>query len=410
MKKIVLFLSSEPLKGGNFQYSHTVLDALSALPKAKYDCVVIYVDSVWEDYIDNNLKKIKVVLNHFTKRLFQGLVASGIPLPLLRLLINNFCSVAKIITKQNADLYIYPSQESLWSYITNHKSLETIHDLMHRYERRFPEAASFLRYFHREKQSALVAKFAKGILVDSEYGKKQFCNSYSVAPDRVFILPYIAPRYMYETQNNNNFNFRYTLPPKYIFYPAQFWRHKNHDKLIQAVSYLKKEIPNIHLILVGSKKNSYIEVRKLVLKLGLENSVHFMGYVSNEDLQEFYRRARALVMPTFFGPTNIPPLEAFVVGCPVAISNVYGIPEQVGDAALLFNPESIEEIAYAIRRLWMDDNLCKKLAEKGREKSTLWGRSQFNEKFQYIVDKLLIVECQDIVDGKMCHDIVDKVL
>ena len=88
-------------------------------------------------------------------------------------------------------------------------------------------------------------------------------------------------------------------------------------------------------------------------------------------MPEFYRRARAMVMPTFFGPTNIPPLEAFALGCPVAVSNIYGIPEQVGDAALLFDPNSVEEIADCIERLWQDDALCASLISKGHARTEL---------------------------------------
>ena len=84
-------------------------------------------------------------------------------------------------------------------------------------------------------------------------------------------------------------------------------------------------------------------------------------------------------MPTLFGPTNIPQLEAFELGCPVATSNIYGIPEQVGDAALLFNPESVDEIAGCIEKLWEDDKLCTELIEKGEKRAAKWGQKEFTE-------------------------------
>jgi glycosyltransferase involved in cell wall biosynthesis len=101
-----------------------------------------------------------------------------------------------------------------------------------------------------------------------------------------------------------------------------------------------------------------------------------------------YRAARALVMPTFFGPTNIPQLEAFALGCPVATSRIYGIPEQVGDAALLFDPSSVDEIYDAIEKLWTDDALCAGLAQKGREHEAKWGRPQFRSRLAEIVEQL----------------------
>jgi glycosyltransferase involved in cell wall biosynthesis len=113
-----------------------------------------------------------------------------------------------------------------------------------------------------------------------------------------------------------------------------------------------------------------------------------MGYVPNDDLPEFYKRARALVMPTFFGPTNIPPLEAFALGCPVAVSNIYGISEQVGDAALLFDPKSVGEIAAAIKSLWVDNELCSVLIDRGRIRDNKWGQSEFNNRFLQVVENL----------------------
>ena len=95
-------------------------------------------------------------------------------------------------------------------------------------------------------------------------------------------------------------------------------------------------------------------------------------------------------MPTYYGPTNIPPLEAFSVGCPVAISGIYGMPEQVGDAALLFNPDSVDEIASSIRRLWTDDKLCAELSEKGSKKAAQWGQKQFNERLRGIIAGLTV--------------------
>ena len=96
-----------------------------------------------------------------------------------------------------------------------------------------------------------------------------------------------------------------------------------------------------------------------------------------------------MIMPTFFGPTNIPPLEAMFMGCPLAVSDVYAMAEQVGDAALLFDPKSVESIASAIRRLWEDDELCKRLSEKGRQRSALFSRERYNERFAKNLEDIL---------------------
>jgi glycosyltransferase involved in cell wall biosynthesis len=127
-----------------------------------------------------------------------------------------------------------------------------------------------------------------------------------------------------------------------------------------------------------------------VENLGLQDHVHFAGYLPEADIPEFYRRARALVFPTFFGPTNIPPLEAFALGCPVAASGIYGMPEQLGDAALLFDPHSAEQMADCIGRLWQDDTLCQRLTSNGHARARHWGPSQFDVTLHAIVEKLTL--------------------
>jgi glycosyltransferase involved in cell wall biosynthesis len=95
-----------------------------------------------------------------------------------------------------------------------------------------------------------------------------------------------------------------------------------------------------------------------------------------------------LVFPTFFGPTNIPPLEAFALGCPVAASRIYGMPEQLGGAALFFDPRSEEEMAECIQRLWQDDRLCQRLSSNGLRKAQLWGPAQFASAFHAVIEQL----------------------
>jgi glycosyltransferase involved in cell wall biosynthesis len=186
------------------------------------------------------------------------------------------------------------------------------------------------------------------------------------------------------------FDARYQLPEKFFFYPAQLYRHKNHRALVAAIALMKDTHPDVNLVLVGAtERNGYDDLRALVEAKGLTGHVQFLGYVPDSDMPGFYGRARALVMPTFFGPTNIPPLEAFEAGCPVATSRIYGIPDQLGDAALYFDPRSVEEMHDCLVRLWQDDALCADLAERGREHARRWGPVQFGARFREIIGALI---------------------
>jgi glycosyltransferase involved in cell wall biosynthesis len=265
----------------------------------------------------------------------------------------------------------------------------TIHDLMHRYEPGFPEVSAFGRGRHRDRHFERVCARARALLVDSEVGRRHVHEAYGFPVEAIFPLPYIAPRYMYGPHRSASPAPAYELPERFVFYPAQFWAHKNHLRLIEAVRRLRAELPDLKLVLAGSKKNGYAAVEHKVKSGGLEDVVQFLGFVPESDLPMLYRRAVALVLPTFFGPTNIPPLEAFVAGCPVAASRIYGMPEQLCDAALFFDPLSVDDIADAVRRLWTDDVLRGKLRARGRARIAAWGTPQFNQRFATIVDALV---------------------
>ncbi|WP_432821126.1 glycosyltransferase family 4 protein [Trichloromonas sp.] len=385
MKKIGLFLEAEPSGGGTFQYNQTMLEAVAALPRDRFSVVVGYTSALWQEYLMGyDLQTVFVPRGVWGRVLGQGWLLSGLPMGPWRKACPLFHPIAKVLLRQECDLWIFPSQDAR-SFQVPVPALVSIHDLMHRYERRFPEAGSRWQYLLRERHYSNICRFARGLLVDSVIGQQHVVESYGTPSGRTHVLPFIAPGYLRSAAASPGFDTRYRLPEKFIFYPAQFWEHKNHQRLIRAVAALKNELPDLKLVLAGSKKGAYPAVLKLVHDLNLMDDVLFLGYVPDADMAEFYRRARALVMPTYYGPTNIPPLEAFTVGCPVAISEIYGMPEQAGDAALLFNPDSLEEIAHSIRRLWSDDRLCAELVEKGARRGANWGQPQFNERLCEIV-------------------------
>jgi glycosyltransferase involved in cell wall biosynthesis len=157
---------------------------------------------------------------------------------------------------------------------------------------------------------------------------------------------------------------------------------------LKAVNLLKSTVPDIHVVLCGSEKNYLKCIKRYISENELENNVTILGFVSNEKILYLYRHAVALIMPTYFGPTNIPPLEAMALGCPVAVSNKYAMPEQVGNAGLTFNPDSPDEIADCIQRLWTDEELRQILIERGYKRVKKWGKREFEQKLLDILDTL----------------------
>ena len=385
MKKIGLFLDCEPSGGGTFQYNQIMIDAVAALPSEKFSVVIGCMSEQWLKYLKvHNLHTVYIPRGFWGRALGLGWTLLGLPMGVWRRLSPLFHPIAKALLKEKCNLWIFPSHD-LRSYQFPVPALVSIHDLMFRYERRFPESASGWEFLNRERSCQNICRWSEGVLVDSGIGRQQMHESYGISLETIYTLPFIAPKYMLSQETAPGFNARYRLPDKFIFYPAQFWEHKNHKTLITAIYKLKNELPDLKLVLSGAKQNAYDSVVKQVQDLHLTGDIIFLGYVPDADMPEIYRKARAMVMPTHYGPTNIPPLEAFVAGCPVAISGIYAMPEQVGNAALTFNPDSEDEIAECIKKLWTDDILCSELVKSGRQKSMDWGQEQFNQRLLEII-------------------------
>lgn len=389
MKRIGIFLGMRPESGGVFQYTESMLGALSALPPSEFEIAVVYVDPVWLDVLRNTrFSAIRPRFADFGLALSKLLRETHLPGFLCRAITRLFNPLARAIVAEHCDLWIFPGNDAI-NYQAGVQAVVSVHDLMHIHGPRFPEISTWGRGRMRDRALRNTLAQAKAILVDSQIGKQHmemFCGTRR--HPQIIPLPFVAAYHLTDTPLDPGFEERYRIPKKFIFYPAQFWMHKNHINLIDAAALLRGDCPDIHVVFCGSKKGGFEAVMNHIEATGMTAHVTVTGFVPEKDVPEFYRRARALVMPTFFGPTNIPPLEAFALGCPVAMSGIFAMPEQGGDAALYFDPNSPAQIADCVRRLWTDDALCASLRKKGFARTAQWGQPQFNDAVGKIIESL----------------------
>ena len=158
----------------------------------------------------------------------------------------------------------------------------------------------------------------------------------------------------------------------YLLFVGTIEPRKNIVGLLHAFHHLRtrygaadSRVAETQLVVAGGTGWLYEEVQATVQELDLGGSVRFMGRVSDELLHVLYAGARANVHPAYYEGFGLPPLEAMACGTPTIVSNVSSLPEVVGDAALLVDPTSAEEIAVAMHRLIADDALHAELREKG---------------------------------------------
>lgn len=245
-------------------------------------------------------------------------------------------------------------------------------DLQHRNNPWFPEVSGG-EWDGREANFASLRR-AAAIYTGTLQGKREIEHYYQVPGDRIHVLPIPTPRYAFEhagTPKDSGFTQRLGLPKEFLFYPAQFWPHKNHAVVLEACKLVRESSGwDLGVVFAGSEKGNAEYVKGYAERLGLAGCTRFLGFVETADLVQLYKNAYALTFATFCGPDNVPPLEAFALGCPVVASSVPGAEEQLGDAALLFPPD--DERALAARILELRDPATRaRLIEAGRRRANL---------------------------------------
>src|SRR6185437_5521226 len=166
---------------------------------------------------------------------------------------------------------------------------------------------------------------------------------------------------------------RYQITYPFILYAGRISPHKNLVRIIEAFAALKAELakqdqfPDLKLIIIGDELSKHPDLRRTVVRAGMQNDVRFLGFVPIDVLRVFYDVAKVFVFPSLYEGFGLPPLEAMAHGTPVLTSNTSSIPEVVGNAAVLVNPENVFEMRRALQRVLLDQNLRAKLKERGYE-------------------------------------------
>jgi glycosyltransferase involved in cell wall biosynthesis len=163
---------------------------------------------------------------------------------------------------------------------------------------------------------------------------------------------------------------------------------KNLDVVVRSLKKLQSRIPH-HLVTVGGNGWDFQEVKSLVYSLGLADRVHFLGYVSDEQLLALYTKSTLFIYPSLFEGFGLPVLEAMAAGCPVITSNLSSLPEVAGQAAMLVDPHNVEEVAASIEIVCNNLSYANELRDKGRERASRFSWKQCAEETARVYSKLI---------------------
>lgn len=280
----------------------------------------------------------------------------------------------RILLRNKVDLVYFISPSSWANYLERLNFIITVWDLCHRDQLEFPEIRVNRTFEERELsyRSSLIK--ATAVIVDSDLGKENIIRRYGVDEERIHVKrfsPALGIKEYASKKNNSSINIKekYKINGEYIFYPAQFWAHKNHIYILQGLQILNSKYGiRMNAVFSGNDGGNLEYVKKRAQELDLLDQVFFIGFIDDEELPHCYQGSIALVMPTYFGPTNIPPLEAFILGVPVLYSDLPGLRNQVEGAALLMDLLNPESMAISLSKLINDKDFKEELIKSGYAK------------------------------------------
>lgn len=260
-------------------------------------------------------------------------------------------------------------------------------DLLHEYHPEF-FSEEILAWRHRHYPPTL--ERASVLFTLSSDSRSTIVERFDVAPEKVEVIHLdVDPEFRGMPSDASRAAFRRLgLPPRYVYYPANYWPHKNHETLLRAMRLLAERHPDLHLVLTGASSTGEERVRQSIAELGLAKRVRILGYQDVSVLPEIYRNARMMVFPSLFEGFGIPVLEAYHCGVPAVVADSGSCPEIAGDAAVLVDASDAEAIAAAIERLLEDESLRRNLIEKGRRRAAEFSWQRAVEQTLRTLDRL----------------------
>jgi glycosyltransferase involved in cell wall biosynthesis len=260
-------------------------------------------------------------------------------------------------------------------------AVTTIHDCIHLLFPEYLPNRMALRYARLMMGSAI--RRSALVFTVSEASRRDILSFYPEAdPDRVKVVPNAIDAAILEDpgeEETERVKERYQIRGRFVLYAGNVKPHKNLDRLIAAFGLLKQRPghEDLKLLIIGDEVNRYGSLRRNVEAAGVRQDVRFFGFVPDSTLAALYRLASVFAFPSLYEGFGLPPLEAMACGTPVVTSRLSSLPEVVGDAALLVDPYSVEDIASGLELVLSDETLRADLVARGRERVThfSWERS-----------------------------------
>jgi glycosyltransferase involved in cell wall biosynthesis len=279
-----------------------------------------------------------------------------------------------IVKRLHCDLVHIPHLFS-WPRFLPCPYVVTVHDLLE-HMARFKDGSSWTRAVHHQLTRRVLNEAVR-IFAVSNFSKSEVENLFGIRSEKIEVVyNAIDERFLHGHATEADRQLiaeRYLVTYPFLLYAGRISPHKNLNRIIEAFSALRGELekenlfPELKLIIIGDDLSGHPDLRRTVVRSGVHNDVRFFGFVPIEILRIFYDLATVFLFPSLYEGFGLPPLEAMAHGTPVVTSNTSSLPEVVGNAAVLVNPENVFEIMRATHRVLVDKGLRERLKQAGYE-------------------------------------------
>ena len=284
------------------------------------------------------------------------------------------------IESQGFDLVHFPTPTAC---LTHLPSIYQPWDLQHLH---YPQFFSKTEFALRERLYRAFCAEATFVCVQTEWSRQDIIEKYGMSPDKVVVIPWGSAFDAYASPSRQTIQDtvgKYRLPRQFFFYPAVTWPHKNHENIIRALQFLKKEqgrTPDVYF--TGASTKFRAKLDEIGRELGVSEQLHYLGFVTPEELQSVFASATAMIFPSKFEGFGLPILEAFHARLPVLSSNATVLPEVAQAGAAYFDPDSPTELAALMVRALDDPDFREFLIQKGSEVLARFSMRDTAAKFQ----------------------------
>lgn len=378
--RIGIFLECPPSNGGAFQQSFSTIQLLMQECTSKHEFIVFTQhEQTHRKLAEHGIHAIRFKHAVFF-RLLDRWSATGLGGAILtRLRWLGFARLGRnldaLLDDHRIDLVILNDTGDVALRIGDHPFIITVHDLDHREHPEFPESFKDRLFEREERWNSETLVRAIAVITNSIYISRLIFKIYKVSPKRIIQLPFVPSHTVRQRaagqlfQTAHQIQEKYHLAQPYIFYPAYFLPHKNHLYILEAIRELERNNGILlHAVFCGDDPVNHRQlVEKQARALALTERVRFLGLVSDEDIPGLYEGALAVVVPSYFGPTNLQPVEAVALARPVICSDLTGCREQMGDAALYCDLSDPKSLAGQLAKVIKDPILRQTLLTAGQK-------------------------------------------